>query len=148
MKRIALAAAIALTTLSSAHADGERCNSRMVVNIADNMPMASKVEAKVMAKIRKDLKEVLGSVNDTDRDSKIEDFINKVSAVTAEVMNHKSNEDIDGAVAMSVKTATNTIAYIEKNAKNPTSGNIAASKKGQITMAVSMVVHYHVACAE
>ena len=147
-RKIAIALATVAALTGAAHADGMSCISRMVVNISENQAAYAKTEPKVMAKIKNELKAVLASVNDADRDSKIKAFMDNVSVATAEVLKHDSNSDIDGAVALAYNSTVNTIAFIEQNAKNPASPNILASKKGQVTAAITQVIYYHLSCGK
>lgn len=149
-KKIAIALALTAAVLTPAHATtaGMSCLSKGVVNMQDNWSQITKTEPKVVAKIKTDLRDVLVNINNPDRDDKIRALLDTTSEATAKVLGQTSNEEIDASIDLVYNSTVRTIAFIESNAKNPSSKNIIESKKGQVTAAITQVVVAHIACAD
>jgi hypothetical protein len=101
----------------------------MMWRSADNHLEQVKVEAKVLAEIRKDLNEVFSSINQPDCDDSIKALLSVANNATGEVLKRKSNDAIDATVVLVYNSTSKTLAFIERNAKNPNSANVLQSKR-------------------
>ena len=125
MKRLLTTAALLVLAMYNSPMPKQwSCISKAGVNMTDNWPTIVKTERKVMVKIKKDLDAVLTSINSPDRDDKIKALLAIANDITGKVLNQTGNSDIDDAINMTFNSTVNTIAFIEKNAKNPSSSNI------------------------